>query len=305
MTIRKTFAAAALAAAVAALATTFASAATGPSTTITSPSAGQKVSLRRNPYLAVAGSAAFATPAAQTTRFYLRRDGCGTSNDNPHLSVTSGTDAGDGCGLVLTSLVGAGGTVDQAASVDYPSTDGMPLTLDAGRTVTGTIDLESFGITDPAAAGTGLLTVTVDMEALYQGNGVSIGSDSETVLVTPNQSDYPVAFTIQPNGALDKADLSGIDLRVHVVGPYVFSGFIGNSGKSWVDVPSWSASFAQSVQVSLDDPSFANPVPARLDGSSWSVAVSTPAVGQHTVYARATQGFDTGAAASQTFTVTK
>src|SRR5207248_2009752 len=148
-----------------------------------------------------------------TTRFYLRRDGCGTANDNPHLSVGSGIDGGDGCGLVLTSIVGAGGTVDQAASVDYPSTDGMPLTLDASRMVSGTIDLESFGITDPLAAGTGLMTVTVEMEALYQGNGVPIGSDSESVLVTPDQTQYPVAFSIQPNGALDRADLSGIDLR--------------------------------------------------------------------------------------------
>src|SRR6202008_4435686 len=125
--------------------------------------------------------------------------------------------------------VGAGGTVDQGASVDYPATDGMPLTLDAGRTATGTIDLESFGITDPLAAGAGVLAVSIDMGALYQGNGVQIGSDSESVLVTPNQTDYPVAFSIQPNGALDQADLSGIDLRVHVEGPFVFSGFIGNS----------------------------------------------------------------------------
>src|SRR5437868_14124775 len=115
MTMRKTFAAAALITAAAALMAAFAYAATGPTTTITSPTAGQKVSLRRGPYLAVAGTAAFATPVAQTTRFNLRRDGCGTSNDNPHLSVTSGVDAGDGCGLLLTSVVGAGGTADQAA----------------------------------------------------------------------------------------------------------------------------------------------------------------------------------------------
>lgn len=278
--------------------------AAAPGTTITSPSAGQRISARHNAYVAVAGSAAFTTPAQQATRFYLRRDGCGTANDNPHLSVTSGTDAGDGCGLVLT-VVGVGGTVDQGAFVDYPSSDGMPLTLDGSRSVTGTIDLESIAITDPLAAGTGLLTVTVDLEALYGGNGVAVGSDSETVLVTPTQTQYPVAFTIQPNGGLDRADLSGLDLRVHVSGPYAFNGFIGNSGKSWVDVPAWSASFDQSVQVSLDDPAFATSVPARLAGTSWSVAIPTPAVGRHTLYARATQGFDTGAAASQTFSVTK
>jgi hypothetical protein len=279
-------------------------AAAGPSVTITSPTAGQKISLRHNAYTAVAGTASFATPSAQATRFYLRRDGCGTANDNPHLSVTSGTDGGDGCGLLLT-IVGVGGTADQGAFVDFPSTDGMPLTLDASSPVSGTIDLESFGISDPLAAGTGLVTVSVSLEALNQGNGVSVGSDAETVLITPTQTEYPVAFTIQPNGALDRADLSGLDLRVHIEGPYAFSGFIGNSGKSWTDVPAWSASFNQAVQVSLDDPSFTNAVAARLSGTTWSVALPTPALGTHTVYAESAQGFDTGAAASRSFTVTK
>jgi hypothetical protein len=281
-----------------------AEAATGPGVTITSPAAGQKISPRHNAYTAVAGTASFATPTAGTTRFYLRRDGCGSANDNPHLSVTSGTDGGDGCGLVLT-IVGVGGTADQGAFVDYPSTDGMPLTLDASRPVTGTIDLESFGITDPLAAGTGLVTVSVSLEALDQGNGVSFGSDSETVLITPAQTEYPVAFTIPPNGALDQADVSGLDLRVHIEGPYAFSGFVGNSGKSFTDLPAWSASFGQSVAVSVDDPTFTNAVAARLSGTTWSVALPTPALGQHTIYARATQGFDTGATATRAFTVTK
>jgi hypothetical protein len=282
-----------------------AAAAGGPSVAFTSPAAGQSISAKHNSYVAVAGTDTFSAPTAGSTRFYLRRDGCGTANDNPHLSVTNGTDAGNGCGLVLSSFVGAGGTVDQGASVDYPSTDGMPLTLDAGRAVTGTVDLSSFGIVDPVAAGAGMVTVTVDLEALYQGNGVPIGSDSETVLVTPTQTDYPVPFTVQANGALDRADLSGIDMRVRVDGPYAFSGFIGNSGASWVDVPSWSASFTQSVQVSLDDSSFGSPISARLDGTTWSVAIPTPALGTHTLYARATQGFDTGGAVSRSFKITK
>jgi hypothetical protein len=302
--MRKPLRAAGLLAVAVGLTAGIAAAAGGPSTTITSPTSGQKVSARHTSYVALAGTASFATPAAQATRFYLRRDGCGTASDNPHLSVTSGTDGGDGCGLVLT-IVGAGGTADQGAFVDYPTSDGMPLTLDASRTVTGTIDLQSFGITDPLAAGTGLVTVSVNLEALDQGNGVSVGSDSEQVLITPTQTEYPVAFTIQPSGTLDRHDLSGLDLRVHVEGPYAFSGFIGNSGKSFTDVPAWSASFGQSVAVSVDDPSFANAVPGRLAGTTWSVAVPTPALGTHTVYARATQGFDTGATTTRSFTVTR
>ena len=54
----------------------------------------------------------------------------------------------------------------------------------------------------------------------------------------------------------------------------------------------------ESVAVSVDDPTFANAVPARLDGSNWSVAIPTPAVGKHTIYAESTQGFDTSAPAN-------
>src|SRR5207249_2336056 len=67
--------------------TTGVSAASTSSVTITSPRAGQSISLKKNPYLAVAGGVSFAPATAGNTTFYLRRDGCGTSNDNPHLSV--------------------------------------------------------------------------------------------------------------------------------------------------------------------------------------------------------------------------
>ena len=71
-------------------------AATGPSTTITSPSAAQKVSLRRDPYLAVAGTASFATPTAPGDPLLSPPRRLRQPNDNPHLSVTFGTDAGMG-----------------------------------------------------------------------------------------------------------------------------------------------------------------------------------------------------------------
>jgi hypothetical protein len=66
----------------------------------------------------VAGGVTFSAATPQTTRFYLRPEGCGTSTDNPHLSTTSRTDAGDGCGLIVNAVVGLGGDVDQNAFVD-------------------------------------------------------------------------------------------------------------------------------------------------------------------------------------------
>jgi hypothetical protein len=279
--------------------TTGVSAAATSSVTITSPRAGQSVSLKKNPYLAVAGTAAFAAAAPGSTTFYLRRDGCGTSNDNPHLSVTSGTDGGDGCGLLFNAVTGLGGDADQGAFVDFPASDGMPLALDGTHAIDGVIAL--------TGAQVGLATVDVTLEALVGGSAVTIGKTSSSAILDPTGNDTPIPFTIPANGALDGSDVQALDLRVLVHGPNVYSGFISLSGNSYVDLPSYSASVHKSVEISVDDPSFASPVPARIDasGTGWSVAIPTPAIGKHTIYARAKQGFDTSASAAQAFTVTK
>jgi hypothetical protein len=269
------------------------------SVTITSPRAGQSVSLKKNPYLAVAGGVSFAATTPGTTTFYLRRDGCGTSNDNPHLSTTSGTDGGDGCGLVFNAVAGPGGDVNQGAFIDFPAADGMPLAFDATRATTGVIAL--------TGAQVGLATVDVTLEALVHGNAVTLGSDSESAVLDPTGNDTPIPFTIQPSATLNGSDLQALDLRVLVHGPYVYSGFISLNGNSYADLPSYAASVSKGVQISVDDPTFSNPTPARVDatGTGWSLAIPTPAIGKHTIYAESTQGFDTSAPASRTFTVTK
>jgi hypothetical protein len=292
--MRKTRFGLALAAAAATLVVGVASAAT--SVTITTPKNGSKVSLSRNPYLAIAGSATFATTTPGTTRFFLRRDGCGTSNDNPHLSTMSGTDGGDGCGLIIDA-VGTVGDVDQAAFIDFPASDGMPLSLDGTRPINGQIAL--------TGAEVGLAEVDVTLEALIGGNPVTIGTATGSAVLDPTANYTPVPFTIEPNASLDGSDLQALDLRVHIHGPNVLSGFVSLNGSSYVDIPSYGASVNKSVSVSLDDPTFANAVPARLSGSSWSVAVPTPAIGKHMIYVRSTQGYDVSPTASSTITVTK
>jgi hypothetical protein len=284
-------------AAAAAVAAVAAAASAGPTAvTFTTPKSGSNISLKSNPYLAVAGGVTFAPATAQTTRFYLRRDGCGTSNDNPHLSTQNGNDAGDGCGLIINAVVGVGGDADPAAFVDFPASDGMPLALDTGRQITGTIDVNGNAA--------GAVIVDVGMEGLANGQGVTIGSDSVTFVLDPTVSDNAIPFTIQPDATLAGADLQGVDLRIHIHGPAVDAGFMGLSGKSFVDVPSYAASVNRSVKLSLDA-SFANAVQAGLDasGSTWSIAIPTPAIGKHTLYAQSSQGFATSATASTTFTV--
>jgi hypothetical protein len=268
-----------------------------PSVTITTPKTNQKVSLHQNPYLAVAGTASFADTTAGTTRFFLRRDGCGTSNDNPHLSVTSGTDAGDGCGLIVDQVGLVGNVAPEAAFIDFPASDGMPLAFDGTQPTTGQISL--------TGAQVGVAEVDVDLQALVGGNAVDLGSTTATAVLDPTGAATPVPFTIPANSSLDGSDVQALDLRVTIQGPNVYSGFIALSGASYVDLPSYAASVNKSVVVSVDDPSFANPVPARLSGSTWSVAIPTPAVGKHVLYAESAQGYTTSAPASVTFSVTK
>jgi hypothetical protein len=266
--------------------------------TITSPKAGQSISLKRNPYTAVAGAVSFSPSNATTSRLYLRRDGCGTSNDNPHLSITSGTDGGDGCGLLYNAVVGLGGDVVQTAFVDFPATDGMPLAFDASRAVSGVIAL--------TGAQVGLAQVDVSLEALVNGEPVEIGSENDaSAVLDPTGNDTPVPFSITPNASLAGADIQALDLRVHIHGPNVYSGFVSLSGTSYADLGSYAASVNKAVQISVDDSTFANAVPARIQGAGWSVAIPTPAVGTHTIYARSQQGFDTSATTSRTFKVTK
>jgi hypothetical protein len=267
------------------------------SVTITSPKANQTISAK-NPYTVVAGGVTFAPATAASTKFYLRRDGCGTSNDNPHLSVTSGTDKGSGCGFIGGN--GFLSTADPSLfSVDYPTTDGMPLALDAGRPIQGVLDLKN------SVAGVGQVTLDFTAEALVHGEGVVIGTDTERVLVNPTVSDYPVPFQITQTRQLDQADLSGIDLHVYIHGAYSESGYIGNSGNSWLTVPSYTASTKRSVLVSLDDQAFGRPSSATIDKSfsSWYLAIPTPALGKHTVYVESKQGFDTSSVVSSSFTV--
>jgi hypothetical protein len=266
------------------------------SVTITSPKSGSSVSLKKTPYLAIAGSAAFAPSTAGTTTFYLRRDGCGTSNDNTHLSTTSGTDAGDGCGLILNQ-VGPVGDVDQGAFIDFPASDGMPLAFDGSQPITGQISL--------TGAQVGLAEVDVTLEGLAGGQAVELGSTTGSAALDPTGDSTPVPFTIPANLANDGLDLQALDLRVLVHGPNVYSGFVALNGASYLDMPSYTASVNRSVSVSVDDLTFANAVPARLSGSTWSVAVPTPAVGKHTIYARSTQGYVTSSAASSSVTVNR
>jgi hypothetical protein len=197
----------------------------------------------------------------------------------------------------LNAVGPAGDVAPEATFTDYPASDGMPLAFDGTRSITGQISL--------TGAQVGVAEVDVDASALVGGNAVDLGSTTSTAVLDPTGASTPVPFTIPANSSLDGSDVQALDLRVRIHGPNVYSGFVALSGASYVDLPSYTASVNKSVSISVDDPTFANPIPARLSGSTWSVAIPTPAVGKHTIYARSKQGYTVSPATSTTFTVKK
>src|SRR5205809_1346663 len=123
---------------------------------ITTPKTNQKVALHSNPKITVAGTATFASTTAGKSRFYLRRDGCGTSSDNPHLSTAVGNpDGGDGCGLIVDQVGVVGDAAPNETFTDYPAVGDMPLALNGAQPITGQVSL--------SGAQVGLAEVTVDL----------------------------------------------------------------------------------------------------------------------------------------------
>ena len=102
----------------------------------------------------------------------------------------SGIDGGDGCGLIVNSVVGVGGDVDQASFIDFPATDGLPVALDTSRNITGVIDLGGLGV--------GAAKVDVNMEGLVNGQGVAIGSVTETAVLDPTPAAFRLSGPARP-----------------------------------------------------------------------------------------------------------
>jgi len=272
-----------------------------PTVTITSPADGDTISRGANPTFTMAGDVSFDTPTPTSQKYFVRRATCSTAaSDQMRLSIVQGTDSG-GCGTLgsITPLNEIGSTVGVVApAVDiYPAVDGLPLTLDASRPVTGQITLSSFQPGVEAGGG----TVTIDIT--LTGDSATIGTTSVSYTVLPTQPPVASTFSIQPPASLDKRDFGAITLSVRVRGVHAAHGYFSYNGASFVTLPTYSASFDRRVQTQVNSGPWVNAtVGAELD--DWSATVNTPGVGSHFIRARAVQGGVTSAAVTQVLHVT-
>jgi hypothetical protein len=276
-----------------------ASAATAaPELTITSPTSGAAVSRTATPTLSVAGTTLFDEPEPSLRKFYLRRSQCASGNDDARLDIKKGSGEQTGCAyLAQPANQVLHDTGQGALSTTYPADGGVPFTLDATKPIKGELQV---------SGGIGQAVMVITLTGSANGEAVEFGQVVDERILTTT-STVKVEWQMQPNAALDKADVADLALDIVVRGYAPNYGAIRHNGLSFFTVPTYTASFNQSVEYAIDSPTFAAKKVATLaaDRRTWSAAVPTPAIGTHTLYARAVQGDGIGEAVSVPFTVTQ
>ncbi|MFN2546091.1 MAG: S8/S53 family peptidase [Myxococcales bacterium] len=235
---------------------------------------------------------------AQANRFFLRRDGCGSSNDNPHLSRQQATstsgDQMDGCSLVF-QFISAAGLVDFATN--YPLTPAdLPVVLGSGQPASGILYEEAPTPTQ--------LSLTIELVT----GAVSLGSQTVTALVTTGPTPFPFSFAI-PDEFVGTS-LDQLALVVHITNSQSESATDSVAAASYVDLPLAASTVpaGAAVQVSVDDAAFASPIAAALAPDlTWSATVALTGLAldpaHHTLYARALLNGSAGPAASALFRI--
>jgi len=279
----------------------------GPTVTLTSPANGTTLDPGTTT-LNVTGSAAFPAsfyPAAPAT-FYLRRDACGTSNDNPHLSRQPSTaDAGEGCAQTLSGLsaLGQPGITGDFNTAYALTTTDLPVVLGSGAPVSGTIYEQAWNAVPSPS-------VTLDIELNSGGTTIAdqvvSGAVTDPTDATPGAFPFSFAVPSQFVGTV----LDNLSLIVHVrstEGPEYTE---LNNPHSFVSLPlaAGTVPAGAQVQLSVDDPGFATPVTATvLSDLSFAASVPVgslaPAPSTHTLYARAVAGATSGTPVSATFLI--
>ena len=192
-------------------------------------------------------------PVQADATYYMRADACdGEETDNLRLSLEDGPDAGNVCGwlnngLLNTAAAAAGEPETPVINVTvakdvWPVADGLPLTLDASKPLTGTLNLRSAF--HDAAPDNGLSVGEAKLEISFTGvsggEELPIGNATVTYTVTPQASNYAAEFEIDLVDELDKKVLESLSMTTAVHGNTLLHGsFEMDDPASTVIVPTW------------------------------------------------------------------
>jgi hypothetical protein len=249
-----------------------------PTIAITSPVDGTTLS-RALETFTVSGTATFDAPVPVTRKYHFRRDACGTAaNANRRLSVIVGAET-----------IGCGGLTSAATPlVDvYPAVDGVPVTVDPTKDAKVTMVVGAW----LSGVGGGIGQEKIDAVLsgrTADGQTVTLGTGTDTILVTPDQDEVTHTITI-PLADSATQRLTSLTLQTTIGGTVVRS-YVSYGGASFLELPIMDTG---TVQVSADSATFTatKTVDAVLNSDgTWVAEVPAPAAGQRKLYARAVQG---------------
>lgn len=177
-------------------------------------------------------------------KFFMRRDACATDADNPRLSLEDGPDGAcswDDAG-VLYEVLRESGLLD--TTTVFPAENGMPLTLDASKHITGEITLYHAptcvvaGACSPTGTNVGQAHFTARVIATIAGEDVELGLVDEEFTTTPGEP-HLVKVDLAIDPALNGAILEGFRLETFHGGQALGPGGISyDDPASFVTVPS-------------------------------------------------------------------
>ena len=268
----------------AALALTATAAGAEATISITSPASGATISRSASPEMDVQGLATFDVAQPGSRSLFLRRNGCGQGQDNTtFMSTTAGSDT-SGCGNLVNDLNEPMILAGQGPLLvtTYPSADGLPMTLDADRDLTGKIAISSNG----AGVGQATVDITVNGTTLA-GDAVEVAKISKTY--TPAATGASVtSYTADLPPALDNVVLSDISTDVIVRGVAPTHSYIQHGANSFIAFPIMDTGL---VQVSSSSTfAAASTRTATVDDRGVFIGtLPTPSAGARRIYARILQ----------------
>ncbi|HEX2293688.1 MAG TPA: hypothetical protein VHN37_00065 [Actinomycetota bacterium] len=167
-------------------------------------------------------------PAPVELQFFMRRDDCNTDADNPHLSLTDAEDFDCIPSATLNNVYGP-----EIATDVYPAADGVPLTLDPTRKVTGSLSLRSWN-----GAGIGIVDVDIKLLGVIAGEEKELGAVQTSYTAVPAETAV-VTYEIELDPALAGAVAEGLTLTVftHGANAGIAGGVEHDDPPSWVKVP--------------------------------------------------------------------
>lgn len=169
-------------------------------------------------------------PVQADVSYFLRRDNADCADPaGRYLSVTDAEDIDAGsCGNNFYGVID--GHVEEQPATEYATRepDGVPVTLDATKDITGLIGVKSQSVQGAVRIGAGSANLHIELLGLKaDGSSVTIGTADAAYQVVPGGGAqiYEVEFTMKPDAALDKVTFTSLTLSLKNTGDSVNHGY--------------------------------------------------------------------------------